>query len=295
MKILNIVVIVIFPIFFLSCASTGSGNINKQDDCKVPGLDWMEGVEGYDKKETSELAAEFEAAARAAADIVKDANAKGSLIKSLQTISNNKTGRKVKVSQEFFQQANAYRTKVCAIEGWLKDGTLSDSTMRVKAQRLLLDFSVGFNSIATELSELKDEIKYIREDLSEKNIIIQDLTVKAKKAEKGISVTYDFSGNKWETGQHGSHTLVFGSESEIFSKMQTLEQQKKYQELIPICEEQIEKTSEWLTPYFYLGIAYGNLGNIEKAIELFEHVQSNALGDPEYSQVNDFLKRLKGN
>lgn len=149
--------------------------------------------------------------------------------------------------------------------------------------------------LAEALNKLNNDIKNIREDLSEKNIIIQDLTVKVKKAEKGISVTYDFSGNKWETVKHGNNKLVYGSEFEIFSKMQTLEQQKKYQELIPICEEQIKKTSEWLTPYLYLGIAYANLGNKEKAIELFEHVQRNALGDPEYSPVNDFLKGLKGN
>lgn len=297
MKILNIVVIVIFSIFSQSCASTGSGNINKQDDCKVPGLDWMEGVEGYDKKEVYELAAKFKAAAKANADIVrlsKDANTEGSLTGSLSQILYNTTGRKVKVSPEFFERANAYRTAVCMIISLLKEGIISDPALRKSAQKLLLDLSADFNSIATELSELKDDIKNIHEDLNEKNRDIQDLKVKAKKAERGIITTYDFNGIKRETGR-GKFLAEMGSETQIFIEMQTLEQQKKYQELIPICEEWIEKTPEWLTPYFYLGKAYANLGNKEKAIELFEHVQRNALGDSEYSQVNDFLKELKGN
>lgn len=154
MKILHIVLLPCAALLIQACASTRSGNINKQDDCNVPGLDWMEGVEGYDKKEVFELATKFEAAARADADkvkLLKDANAEGSLTASLQQIINNTTGRKVKVSQEFFQKANAYRTTICSIERWLKEGTLSDPEQRIKAQQLLLDLSAGFNSIAANL------------------------------------------------------------------------------------------------------------------------------------------------
>lgn len=189
MKILNIITIVIFSIFLQSCASTGSGNINKQDDCKVPGLDWMEGVEGYDKKEVYELAAKFEAAARADADkvrLLKDTNTEGSLIGSLQQIINNTTGKKVKVSQEFFQKAIAYRTAICSIERWLKEGILSAPDVRKNAEQLLLDLSVDFNSIATEISELKDEIKNIRESarsdfFKNPNELIHNNTVNALK------------------------------------------------------------------------------------------------------------------
>lgn len=143
MKLLYFLLMILVALLIQSCASSGSGNINKQDDCKAPGLDWMEGVEGYDKKEVFELATKFEAAARADADkisLLKDASSEISFSASLKEIINNTTGRKVKVSEEFFEKANSYRTTVCNIERWLKDGTFSDPTIRLEAQRQLLNF-----------------------------------------------------------------------------------------------------------------------------------------------------------
>lgn len=154
MRCVNIVVAILMSFLIQSCGTTSSGNINKQDDCKAPGLDWMEGVEGYDKKEVFDLATKFEAAAKANAEkvtVLKDASSEVSLASSLQEIVNNTTGRKVKVSQEFFQKAHSYRTTVCNIERWLKDGTFSDPELRKMAQRELITLSSGFNVIATDL------------------------------------------------------------------------------------------------------------------------------------------------
>ena len=47
-----------------ACAVTGSGNRNDVENCSAPGLGWMEGVHGYDKKEVSELATKYEVAAK---------------------------------------------------------------------------------------------------------------------------------------------------------------------------------------------------------------------------------------
>lgn len=161
MKISYIVILGCLSLFIYACASTGSGKINKPDNCKVPRFDWMEIVEGYDKKEVFELATKFEAAAKVDAEKVKlfkDASSEISLTASLQQIINNTTGRKVMVSQEFFQNANSYRTTVCNIERWLKDGTLSEPTVRIEAQRQLLSSSSSFNSIAADLRRKIEEL-----------------------------------------------------------------------------------------------------------------------------------------
>ncbi len=91
----------------------------------------------------------------------------------------------------------------------------------------------------------------------------------------------------------GNMILTTTPEMSAFQKIVELEKQKNYLDLITICEKQIKKTPEWLTPYLFLGIAYANMNNKEKAIELFNYVLKNAPDDPNYAQANDFLKMLR--
>ena len=72
-----------------------------------------------------------------------------------------------------------------------------------------------------------------------------------------------------------------------------LEEKKHYGELVIICEKQIKETPEWLTPYLYLGIALANLGYKDRAVDIFEYVKENSFGDPKYSQVSEFLEKLR--
>ena len=98
---------------------------------------------------------------------------------------------------------------------------------------------------------------------------------------------------KQETTRPGDFLIEFGSEIEVFKKIQELEEKKQYGELVTICEKQIKETPEWLTPYLYLGVALANLGYKDRAIDIFEYVKENSFGDPKYSQVNEFLEKLK--
>ena len=43
----------------------------------------------------------------------------------------------------------------------------------------------------------------------------------------------------------------------------------------------------------YLGAAHVNLGNRNSTIKLFEFVQENSFGNKAYSQVDDYLKKLR--
>jgi tetratricopeptide (TPR) repeat protein len=151
----------------------------------------------------------------------------------------------------------------------------------------------GKNTLIQQNTELTGKIENYQKDLNEKDRKIKELEEKAKKAERGITLTYDFNGAQRKTTRPGHISLSHGPEIEIFKKMQEFETQKKYTELVTLCEEQIEKTPEWLTPYFYIGIAFANLGDRDKAIEMFEYVKENSFGDSAYSQANDFLERLK--
>jgi len=60
-------------------------------------------------------------------------------------------------------------------------------------------------------------------------------------------VSYDFNGVKHVQQRH-SFRAITGDEFEIFQEIQELERQQDWTAVRDLCEEQIEKTPEWLTP-----------------------------------------------
>ena len=142
-------------LFAVSGCIWNSQPLDKPDDCRAPGLTWMEVTEDYDKQIVIDLAAKFEAATKADGERIKapsEGSAGVSLTASLEQLARSTSGRKVKVSQDFFQKANAYRTSVCNIERWLKDGTFSNQDVRDQAQDILLTLSREFSSLKSSES-----------------------------------------------------------------------------------------------------------------------------------------------
>lgn len=129
-------------------------SILRGDDCKAPGLEWMEAVEGYDKQEVIDLATKFALAAQVDAKLIKNASGDVSIVASLRDIARNTSGKTVKVSQEFYVKANAYRATICNIERWLKEKTISDSSTRVRAENSLISLSEAFDSIVLKGTSL---------------------------------------------------------------------------------------------------------------------------------------------
>lgn len=158
---------------------------------------------------------------------------------------------------------------------------------------LIRELVNGKDTLIQQNQELAGKIEDYQKNLDEKDKAIQELEKQAKKASRGISSIYDFNGTKRVTTGPGHIFIETGLEFEIFKKINELEKQRNYPELKNICEQQIIKTPEWLTPYLYLGLAFANMGNKEKAIEMFEYVLRNAPDDPAYAQAKEFLKKLK--
>jgi tetratricopeptide (TPR) repeat protein len=169
----------------------------------------------------------------------------------------------------------------------------SNKQNSMKLEVEIEQLSQGNRQLIDQNKQLLSKVDQYQKDLREKEDKIEELEIKAKKTERGITSSYDFNGAKRVTTRPGHIQLDIGSEVNVFQSMQALIQQHNYSDLVPICEKQIKETPEWLTPYFYLGIASADLGNKVKAIELFEYVVKNAPDDPAYSQANEFLKRLK--
>ena len=148
------------------------------------------------------------------------------------------------------------------------------------------------NQLVSQNKELSFKINTYQKDSEAKNVKINLLQQEMKKAKRGISRTYDFNGAKRDT-RPGYAGVSVGPELMVFQTMLKFEQEKKYADLVSLCSQQIIKTPEWLTPYFFLGIAHANLGNKEQAIKQFEHVVQEAPDDPSYIKADEFLKKLR--
>lgn len=121
---------------------------------------------------------------------------------------------------------------------------------------------------------------------------IEHLKNKQTIYEHGEIISYDFNGIKRIRAPYGFKSEV-GQETEVYNKIIKLEKEKRFEELKKICEEQIDKTSDlWLTPHFYLGRAYENLGDKEKAINKFRYFLEKAPDDHQYSQAKEYIKLL---
>ena len=105
-------------------------------------------------------------------------------------------------------------------------------------------------------------------------------------------VTYDFDGVRHVQEGH-SVRAISGEECDVFQQLQELERQHNWPAVRDLCETQIEKTPEWLTPYLCAGVAYANLGDPKEAIRRLEYVEKAAAGIPFYSAATRILNQLR--
>ena len=105
-------------------------------------------------------------------------------------------------------------------------------------------------------------------------------------------ITYDFNGVKHIQQGHNFRAIT-GDEFAIFQELQELERQRNWAEVRDLCEAQIQRTPEWLTPYLCAGVAHANLGQEKKAILRLEYVEKMAAGNPDYSAATRILKELR--
>lgn len=165
------------------------------------------------------------------------------------------------------------------------------SAMDIKINNLV----DGKDKLLEKNNELLAEITKYKNDLKEKELKIKELEQKSKLAKRGVVTHYTFSGMKKVMLGPGR----FGDlerntpENEAFKKIQQLEKSQNYESLIKLCEEQIKKNSEWLTPFYVLGMYQAKLGNNLIAIENLEYVIKNAPNDPDYAKAKEILKLLK--
>lgn len=147
-----------------------------------------------------------------------------------------------------------------------------------------------------ELIAGKDELIELNKDLSrnlqEKDLKIKELDKKAKMSARNVTSTYDFKGTKRQTSV-GRVIAITGEEFGIYMQITAYANAGDFPNLIKLCEEQIEKTPEWYTPFYYLATAQADTGLKDEAIKNMQYVVDNTPGDPEYAKAPEILKMLK--
>jgi hypothetical protein len=140
---------------------------------------------------------------------------------------------------------------------------------------------------------LKNQIdpQLVMSKLDEISKGVGSLKERSVDAERGVISIYDFNGAKRE-GVAGRMSLTVGAETQVFQEMQKLFSQKEWPSLLALCDKQISETPKWLTPHLYLALAYGNLGQNEKAKEKLEYVAQRAGNDPAYKLAGELLAKL---
>lgn len=148
------------------------------------------------------------------------------------------------------------------------------------------------DQLLSQNKELISKIDGYQIDLSSRDATIKELRSSAQRTSQGIYDRWEYDGSRRET--HGGTTnITEGHEIEIFQQIIDLEKKQDFASMINLCLLQIEETPDWLTPYFYLGVAYANTGRLEEAAEKMQYVIDNSFGDPAYSHVAKLLKKIR--
>ena len=106
-------------------------------------------------------------------------------------------------------------------------------------------------------------------------------------------VTYSFEGLR-KTITPGK---IVGDDAltKEFQEIRKLHDEQNWQALRSLCEQEREKTPDWFTPSYFGGIAYANLGEIDKAIELLDYVIKKAGGNEEFAEAGRMREKIRQN
>ena len=161
-------------------------------------------------------------------------------------------------------------------------GIVNDHLDKVKDGKID-DLVTGKNALLKSVDEYKKQVE-------EKQRQIDDLKIKAANAARGVSKFRQFDGALRETRTGYIGVVVGGSyEESVFPKLMELAKSSKWNDLDSSCTEAIDKSSEWMTPYFFRGLARLNLSMFDLAKSDLETVLENVGDSPEYEQAKKWL------
>jgi hypothetical protein len=181
---------------------------------------------------------------------------------------------------------NSPCSNIVALAGDVK---LDCSSLTPKQQQIIESIPVMLRTIiANQLDP-----KAVMDKLEEIAKAVHDLDPKAPR----ITYMYDGDQRIERPGSVGSNPQ--NPAHQAYLKIIEAHQRKDWQSVASLSDEAIKETPEWLTPYVYRILAYGNLDKITlgDAISSVEDLKKKADGNPDYEylikQCDEILKQLR--
>lgn len=164
-------------------------------------------------------------------------------------------------------------------------GVVNDQLDKIKDAKID-DLVSGKNSLLKSAEQYKKESE-------DKQKQIDDLKTKAANASRGVTRFRDFNGNLRKTSA-GSFTLEVGGSYEEKAFPHLVDQAKncRWNDLNSFCTEALTQSPEWMTLYFFRGLARLNLSQFELARDDLETVLKNVGDSPDYAQARDWLAAI---
>jgi hypothetical protein len=108
-------------------------------------------------------------------------------------------------------------------------------------------------------------------------------------------VTFEYTGIRHTTTQSPNKTVADDENTSVFYKMVSLFDTGDWKSVTDLGDLQIQKTPDWLTPYMISGLAYANMCDRQKAIELLKYVEEHKnRADQRYiSKYEESAQRLR--
>lgn len=148
----------------------------------------------------------------------------------------------------------------------------------------------GKNTLIAQNKDLSEKLDKYQKDLNEKEQKIKELETQAKNAKRGITVNFYANGTRRKTD--GGNISLDQELKLTYEHMKNLSEEKRYPELVTLCKKQIRNNPDWPTPYLFLGVALGNSGEIDEAINQLEYFLEIAPTLSSYG-YNDYRKQAK--
>ncbi|WDG77317.1 hypothetical protein PUP68_21660 [Pseudomonas chlororaphis] len=164
-------------------------------------------------------------------------------------------------------------------------GVVNDQLDKIKDGKID-ELVIGKNALLKSVDDYKHQVE-------EKQKQIDDLKAKAANASRGVSKFRDFDGALRETSA-GRVTLVVGGsfEESVFTDLQRLSKASKWEDLERLCTDAISKSPDWMTLYYFRGLARINQSNFDLAKSDLVTVFDNVGDSPDYAQAKDWLVKI---
>lgn len=164
-------------------------------------------------------------------------------------------------------------------------GVVNDQLDKIKDGKID-ELVIGKNALLKSVDDYKHQVE-------EKQKQIDDLKAKAANASRGVSKFRDFNGALRETSA-GRVTLVVGGsfEESVFTDLQRLSKASKWEDLERLCTDAISKSPDWMTLYYFRGLARINQSNFDLAKSDLVTVFDNVGDSPDYAQAKDWLVKI---